>query len=75
MLFNKKAEIDRSIDKSKATYEQPEVKKIMQENAEEVDWKDILALTIAGIQVLAPRTALFIASYVLVALLLLWFTT
>jgi len=73
MIFKKKAEFDRAIEKSKEEYRQPEARKVMEDNAEEIGWKDILALTIAGLQVVAPRVLLFILSYLLLAFLFMQF--
>ncbi len=68
MLFNKKIRFDRQIDKSQRDYEQPEVKQVMEENCKLIDWKDVAALIIAGVQVLAPRAILFILFYSLIGI-------
>ncbi len=68
MLFNKKIRFDRQIDKSQRDYEQPEVKQVMEENCKLIDWKDVAALIIAGVQVLALRAILFILFYSLIGI-------
>ena len=74
MSFKKKSEFDNSIDKAETiTYRQPEIKKVMEDNAEQICWKDVLALTIAGMQVLAPRVLIFILSYLLLGYLFVRF--
>ncbi len=73
MFLQKKVDIDRSIEKSKQTYRDPGVKKVMEENADSIDWVDIAALTMAGLQVLAPRVIIIILSYILIGLLFIWY--
>ncbi|OWZ84716.1 hypothetical protein [Natranaerobius trueperi] len=64
----------KKIENQEKMYKQPDVKEIMKENAEEIYFGDVLALTIAGLQVLAPRVLLFFLSYlfVIVFFIMLW---
>jgi|GEM_PF-6312977 len=68
MFFNKKADFDRQIERSQKDYNRPEVKQVMEENSNLIGWKDVAALIIAGIQVLAPRALLLILMYSLIGL-------
>ena len=68
MFLNKKADFDRKFERSPKDYNRPEVKQVMEENSNLIDWKDVTALIIAGIQVLAPKALLLILMYSLIGL-------
>lgn len=61
-----------SIERSNKEYDHPGGQGTMKESARYIDWKDLIALTIASIQVLAPRVALLVLSYLLVVLGIFW---
>ena len=69
MFFDERARPD----KNRAQYQDPNVKETMEENAEQVDFKDLIALTIAGLQVLAPRVIILTLSYLLIIVLFILF--
>jgi len=68
MFFNKKADFDRKIERSQKDHNRPEIKRVMEENSNLIDWKDVTALIVAGIQVIAPKALLLILMYSLIGL-------
>ena len=83
MFFLSKDQVDRDVESLRRQTLSPEKldaelkaqakeKKRMQENVEEFTWKDVLAMTIAIIQVILPYSMIMIAVMVLV-FLYFWF--
>ncbi len=73
MLFNRKAEIEQNNQLQKTDLERPEAKQAMEDNSKMIDWLDILALFIAGVQVIAPRALILILMYSMIGLFFYWF--
>ncbi len=73
MFFNRKAEIEPGNRPQNSTRDRQEAKQVMEDNSKMIDWMDILALFIAGVQVLAPRALILILMYSMIGLVFYWF--
>ncbi len=73
MYLNHKPDIEQGEQPLNSTRERTGAKPAMEENSKMIDWLDILALIIAGVQVLAPRALILILMYSMIGLFFYWF--